>query len=174
MKGNAVRLSGLLLLAGAALLLSACESLVRGTEQEVTIQTDPTGADVTLTDGQRCTSPCRLTVPRYHEVRARIAKPGCRTVLALLNPAVNDDGVPLGRVSDIQLELGPRLYRTVYDYQLGGAYDIDPSPLAVTLVCGAAATEPRAPGLTAADEALLAEFGRYTRDSRHDDPAPLR
>ena len=159
-----MRPSGLLLLAGAALLLAACESLFRGTGQEVTIETVPAGAEVTLSDGQRCTSPCRLDVPRYHEVRARIAKPGCRTALGLLSPTVDDDGIPLGRVFDFQMELGPRLYRTVYDYQLGGAYDITPAPLTVTLICGAAA-EPRAPGLTAADEAVLAEFGRYTRES---------
>ena len=169
-----MRLSGLALLAGAVFLVSACESLVRGTTQELAIRTEPAGADVMLSDGQRCTSPCQLTVPRYHEVRARIAKPGCRTALGLLNPAVNDDGIPLGRAVDFQLELGPRLYRTVYDYQLGGAYDIEPTPLTVTLVCGIAATEPRAPGLTAADEALLAEFGRYTRESGRSEAVPSR
>ena len=168
-----MRLPGLLLFAGLALLLPGCESLVRGTEQEVTIKTEPAGADVQLSDGQRCTSPCRLTLPRYHEVRARIAKPGCRTTLGLLNPMVENDGIPLGSVSDVPLRLGPRLYRTVYDYQLGGAYDIDPSPLTVTLACGADA-ESRAPGLTPADEALLSEFGRYTRESSRSEPAPLR
>ena len=165
--------SGLLLLAVAALLLSACESLVRGTGQEVTIETIPAGADVMLSDGQRCTSPCQVAVPRYHEVRARIAKPGCRTALGLLNPELAEDGIPLGRAFDFQTRLGPRLYRTIYDYQLGGAYDIVPAPLTVTLVCGAAA-EPQTPGLTAADEALLAEFGRYTRDSDHSGPLPPR
>ena len=173
MKGNSVRPSGLALLIGAAFLLSACESLVRGTRQELTIRTEPAGAEVMLSDGQRCTSPCQLTVPRYHEVRARIAKPGCRTALGLLTPTVGDDGTVLGRPFDFQVELGPRLYRTVYDYQLGGAYDIDPSPLTVTLVCGAAA-EPHTPGLTARDEALLAEFGRYTRESAQIEPAPPR
>ncbi|MEI7606092.1 MAG: hypothetical protein WCJ64_01785 [Rhodospirillaceae bacterium] len=130
----------------------------------MTIETVPAGAEVTLSDGQHCTSPCRLDVPRYNEVRARIAKPGCRTALGQLSPAVGDDGISVGRVFDFQIELGPLLYRTLYDYQLGGAYDITPTPLTVTLTCGAAA-EPRAPGLTAADEALLAEFGRYTRGS---------
>jgi len=146
-----VKASALALLLGFALLGAGCESLGRGTEQEVVIETSPTGAAILLSDGQRCASPCRLTVPRYHVQLATISKPGCRSSLARLNPSVT--GSPGWD--------GPDLYRTVYDYQLGGAYDIESVPLEVTLTCGSAARQ-SPPALTANDEALLAQFGQST------------
>ena len=154
------RASGLGRLAVAVVLglTAGCQSLVRGTSQDVTIETEPAGASVQLSDGQRCTSPCRLTLPRSETVELSAAKAGCRTAAARLTPAVSEDGF---------------VFATVFDHQLGGAYDIDPSPLTVTLACGADA-ESRAPGLTPADEALLSEFGRYTRESSRSEPAPLR
>ena len=152
------------LLVGVVVLLSACESLFRGTEQELAIETVPAGAEVVLSDGQRCTTPCRITVPRYQELRARIAKSGCRSAEGLLNPVVAG-GESLGRSFDFQRDVGTRLYRSIYDYQLGGAYDIEPAPLVVTLSCGEAGAWPRAPSLTAKDEALLRGFSSFSSDS---------
>ena len=49
------RASGLGRLAVAVVLglTAGCQSLVRGTSQDVTIETEPAGASVQLSDGQR-------------------------------------------------------------------------------------------------------------------------
>ena len=152
-----MKASGLVLLAGFALLVSACETLHRGTEQAVAIDTDPTGADIQLSDGQRCLSPCRLVVPRTQVLTVNVFKAGCLSARSRLSPSVTDDAITLGEISDHPITVGPSLYRTIYDYQLGGAYDITPQPLKIALTCGAAAQRPPL-GLTARDKALLAEF----------------
>jgi hypothetical protein len=62
---------------------------------------------------------------------------------------------------------------SVIDYQLGGAYDLEPDPLQVTLACGAEARRPSL-GPTAEDLTLLQGFGqpiRTTGMSPSGDPA---
>ena len=133
----------MILLAGLSALVSACETAVRGTEQSLTIETVPSGASIQLSDGQRCTSPCTVTALRYQVLTAHISRPDCRSTQAEIAPAVAGHAP---------------LYGSVYDYQLGGAYDLEPNPLRVTLVCGAEARQPP-PGLTPEDVVLLRKFG---------------
>ena len=134
---------------GILALTSACQSLSRGTSQDVAIVTEPTGATVQLSDGQRCTSPCRLTLPRYAVVEVTASAPDCRTAAARLTPTVTEDATIFG---------------TVFDYQLGGAYDITPNPLTLSLICGEQARA-YPPALTAEDEALLERFGQPAPDT---------
>jgi hypothetical protein len=58
---NIMRLGGVLLCAAS---LSACATITRGTSQNFVITTDPVGAQVALSTGQTCTSPCRLHLKR--------------------------------------------------------------------------------------------------------------
>ena len=159
-----MKTSGLALLAVTALLTVGCESILRGSEQSAIVQTEPAGADILLSDGQRCTSPCRLSVARYRTLTARIAKPGCRTSFGQLVPGVTNDTLVLasinfGQGAEFPISLEEQLFRTVYDYQLGGAYALDPNPLAVSLLCGKQAERPPL-GLTRADQLLIDSFGR--------------
>ena len=144
----------LLLSAGLSILVAACGSIARGTQQEVVIETIPAGADVLLSDGQRCTSPCRITAPRYQGLTAHLSRPDCRPAEARLTPSV---------VEDITL------FGSIYDFQLGGAYDLEPNPLSVTLICGEAAKR-MVPGLTPEDEALLATFGKPAKVAGQAEP----
>ncbi len=154
--GDVVRPSGLLLLASVAILVSACEYAFRGSEQEVSIQTEPAGAEIALSDGRHCTSPCRLTAARYRVLRATISKAGCRTTEEQLTPAVAKSVTNFG---------------TVYDYQLGDAYDLEPNPLTVVLSCGNPIW-PAPPTLTSGDEALIGEFTRLARTADETPPSP--
>ena len=72
------------------------------------------------------------------------AKAGCRTAAARLTPAVSEDGF---------------VFATVFDHQLGGAYEIVPNPLSLSLICGERARQ-SPPELTPEDIALLDRFGR--------------
>ena len=146
--GAPVRLCGLILLAGLSVLVSGCATLVRGTEQEVTIETEPAGADVLLSTGERCTTPCHLTADRDQILTARISRPDCRSVQGQLVPSVID---------------GITLFGSIYDYQLGGAYDLEPNPLKVRLICGEAARR-ISPGLTPEDIALLQGIGQPVKE----------
>ena len=160
------------MLAVLALLVSGCETISRGTEQTVVIETKPAGADVILSDGQRCVSPCRFVAPRYRSLSASISKQGCRSEKRRLSPSVTEETIPLGEISGTTLEISPIFYRTVYDYQLGGAYDIEPAPLVVTLTCGEAARQ-QPPSLTARDEAVLSQFNQVIRQEIGNDLPPL-
>ena len=56
-----MRLGGVLLCAAS---LSACATITRGTSQNFVIETDPAGAQIALSTGQTCISPCRLHLKR--------------------------------------------------------------------------------------------------------------
>lgn len=142
-----MRVWGLVLLIGLSGLVSACESVARGTRQDVAIETVPAGAEVRLSDGQRCTSPCRLTLDRYRKLTASISRPDCRSASGQLVPTVTGDAT---------------LYGSVFDFQLGGAYDLEPNPLKVTLVCGEEARQ-NPPGLTPEYLTLLETLGQPVR-----------
>jgi hypothetical protein len=58
-----------------ALGLSACATIVQGSDQRVAFETQPPGATVNA-EMQTCTTPCSLRLKRNHNVEARIAKPG--------------------------------------------------------------------------------------------------
>jgi len=59
-----LRLAGVLLCAAS---LSACATITRGTRQWYVIETDPPGANIALSTGQTCTTPCRLKLKRKHD-----------------------------------------------------------------------------------------------------------
>ncbi len=138
-----VKTSNLMALAAALVLLQACESLIHGTSEEISITTTPTGAMLVLSDGQRCTTPCRLTVARSEILTVTATKTGCRPAYGQLEPGVTEEAT---------------LFGSVYDYRLGGAYRLGPNPLSLTLICGKAAQLPP-PGLTEEERELIRQFG---------------
>ena len=89
-------------------------------------------------------------------VELSAAKPGCRTAAARLTPTVSENGA---------------VFATVFDYQLGGAYEITPNPLSLSLICGERARQ-SPPELTPEDIALLDRFGRPAPDSAGSVPRP--
>ena len=137
------RTSRLALLTSIVILTSACQSVIHGLSQDVTFETDPAGATITLSDGRRCVSPCSLEIDRYQEVDVTASKPNCRNAGGRLTTSVRDDTI----------------LTSIFDYQLGGAYDIVPSPMTLSLICGEAAKW-ETPHLTPQDEQLLEQFGR--------------
>jgi len=136
-----MKISELVATMALAILLPACGTVVSGTDQEVTIRTEPAGAEVELADGRTCTSPCTLTADRNRLLTATVRKEGCRSEIGQLVPRVPESG---------------SLWLSVFDYQMGGAYSLEPNPLTVRLRCGKGETML---GLTAEDEAVMTSFG---------------
>jgi hypothetical protein len=65
-----------LILCAAALTLAGCATVTRGTTNQIQINSSPSGADVRLSTGMTCTTPCTLSVSRKDEFTVVISKPG--------------------------------------------------------------------------------------------------
>lgn len=101
-------------------LLPGCATMIRGTEQEVAINTDPVGAQVTFSNGQSCATPCTLKAKRNTSLQLTIEKEGCNTQTATMIPTLAGAGVILGGL---------------IDYGTGAVYDLQPNPLFTKLTC---------------------------------------
>lgn len=111
----------------AVLAAAGCATVVNGFDQELAVNTQPAGALVSLSNGQACTSPCTMVVPRDLELVAAITKPGCDPIKRTLY------SVP--RPGNTGWFSSSVLYSAA-DYETGAAYRLTPNPLDVQLFCG--------------------------------------
>lgn len=142
LKGGIMKAVRFALVAVAAMNLAACATIVRGTEEQVSVNTDPVGAKVQFSSGVSCIGPCTIKAKRDQSLQLTISKPGCATQTATMVPSLAGAGVILGGL---------------IDYGTGAVYDLQPNPLTVTLVCGAVASQPTAspaPGPSPAGSAI--------------------
>ncbi len=115
----------LFLLAGLACCLAGCGTFTRGFSQEIAITTDPPGANVSLTDGQTCVAPCKLSVKRVSSLKIKATKSDCRDVTQELPTSFPETGTAL---------------LSFIDYQTGSAAEHQPNPVMITLSCGSTGT----------------------------------
>ena len=111
------------LISGAFVLsLSSCAfvTMIRGTEQQVAVNTAPTGAMVQFSNGESCTSPCTINAKRDQTLQINVVKDGCHTSTATMMPILSGAGAMWGGL---------------IDYGTGAVYDLQPNPLTITLVC---------------------------------------
>jgi hypothetical protein len=104
----------------ALLVITGCATIIRGTEQEVSVNTNPVGAGVQFSNGQSCVSPCTIKSKRDQSLLITISKEQCSTQTATMIPTLSGGGVILGGL---------------IDYGTGAVYDLQPNPLTVTLAC---------------------------------------
>ncbi len=125
------------LVLGAALGLSACASVTRGTKQSFFIQSEPAGGSVTTSSGQKCVTPCKLKLPRKTEFTADITLPGYKPGHAQVSSKVSAGGVggTLGNVL-----LGGVIGMAV-DGSSGAMQDLSPNPLKWALAAESSADE---------------------------------
>ena len=114
----------------AVSLVAGCATIIRGTEQEVSINTNPVGATVQFSNGQTCTAPCTIKSARNQSLMITISKPGCNTQTATMMPVLAGGGVLLGGL---------------IDYGTGAVYDLQPNPLNLTLQCSPEGLNPVTP-----------------------------
>ena len=103
-----------------AFLLAGCATMIRGTTQDISVNTVPSGAQLRFSNGQSCQSPCQLEVARNETLLITIDKEGCHAQTATMVPTLAGGGVILGGL---------------IDYGTGAVYDLQPNPLTVTLAC---------------------------------------
>jgi hypothetical protein len=111
---------GIMITLAAAIGLSGCATIIRGTEQQVAVNTNPPGAKISFSNGQECIGPCLMNVKRNQSLIVTISKSGCQTQTASMVPTLAGGGILLGGL---------------VDYGTGAVYDLQPNPLTVTLSC---------------------------------------
>ena len=121
------RLCGVLLCAAS---LSACATVTRGTRQAYVIETDPPGAQVELSTGQTCVTPCALRLPRRPGFTATITREGYETVEATVASGISGGGAA-GMAGNVILG---GLIGAVVDGSSGAMNDLSPNPLRVSMV----------------------------------------
>ena len=123
----------------AALFISSCATLFRGTSQDLQVDSTPSGAIATLSDGQSCTTPCTMRVSRGSAYNIKFAKEGCESQVTLVSPHIAGSGV----VEAI-------LLGGIIDFADGAVYDEDPNPMNSGLQCRLASATPTPPSAAAA------------------------
>ena len=87
----------LLIVSLAALSLSGCASVIRGTEEQIAFTSEPSDAHVQLSNGLSCThTPCDLKVSRKDEFTATFSKDGYRPEDVRVTTHVSGGGVAAG------------------------------------------------------------------------------
>lgn len=117
MKAKSLALIGILTM---AVFSTGCATMVRGTTQTISINTDPSGATATLSDGRSCSTPCTLEAKRKETIQISLEKEGCNSTSTAMVPTLAGAGAILGGM---------------VDYGTGAVYDLQPNPLFVKLTC---------------------------------------
>src|SRR3989442_1110888 len=79
-------------LAGTCVLVSACATITRGTNQNFVVESTPSEANVKLSTGQTCVTPCTLRMKRKSEFAVTVSKDGYQTREAHVHGVVKGGG----------------------------------------------------------------------------------
>ena len=117
-------------LAAAVVSLSACATVTRGTSQKYAIESTPTAAEVSLSTGQQCITPCQLKLKRKPGFTAVVKKQGYQTQTLTVDSKLGGGGAVAGAGN---LLLGG-VVGGIVDGTNGSMNNLTPNPLRVLLV----------------------------------------
>jgi hypothetical protein len=120
----------LLAAAGALLLAQGCATVTRGTTEAFVVETEPVGASVTLSTGERCKSPCTLTKKRKDSFMVTIELDGYETVQTQVQSQVAGGGAA-GMAGNV---IVGGIIGMGVDAASGATKELVPNPLRVKLV----------------------------------------
>lgn len=118
------------------LALSNCATITRGTTEAFTITSDPTGADISISNGLACQTPCALEVKRRPGFVVTVTKEGYKTVTTSVVSSISGGG---GTAMAGNVLLGGIIGAGV-DASNGSMNELSPNPLHIVLEVDAAAT----------------------------------
>jgi uncharacterized protein YceK len=117
-------------LAAAAVVLSGCATVTRGTNDTWTVNTTPAGAAVKTSNSYACDStPCTFKMPRKSEFDVTITKSGYKVWTGKVTHHVGGAG-GAGMAGNV---LVGGIIGAGVDVASGAMLDLVPNPLAVTL-----------------------------------------
>lgn len=118
-----------LLLIALLPLTGACATITRGTSEAWTVNSDPTGADVKLSTGQECTTPCTLKLKRKDSFTVTVHKQGYKKVTTQVISQVAGAGAA-GMAGNV---LVGGIIGVGVDAATGATKELKPNPLEVVL-----------------------------------------
>ena len=121
----------LLLMFSLYFLVTGCATIVRGSSDEVLINSDPDEAEVTISNGMFCRTPCNIELKRKSDLIVKIEKEGFKTVRTALISTM--DGASLGIGTAANFLFFP-VVNDVVDYSTRANYSLKPNPLFVRLI----------------------------------------
>ena len=121
----------LLLLSVLSALLIGCASIVRGGSEKLVIQSNPSGAQVTLSTGQSATTPFEFEVKRKGVIFVSISKDGYKTIETSIISSIDGTSLGVGTVANL---IFLPVVNDIVDYKTGANYSHKPNPLIVTLI----------------------------------------
>jgi hypothetical protein len=123
--------------------LGGCASVTRGTTENISISSTPSGAGATITGldvPTACVTPCAVTAKRNADISVAFAKPGYQPQVVELTKEVPGAAGFAGNI------LAGGLIGMGVDAYNGAAQDHKPNPVIVTLRPRGAHASPRAVG----------------------------
>jgi hypothetical protein len=140
--------------AAACVLLSACATITRGTNQDFVVKSEPSEANVKLSTGQTCVTPCTLRMKRKSRFVVTVSKDGYQTQETEVHGVVKEGGAA-GMAGNV---IFGGIIGAGVDASNGAMMNLKPNPLTVTLVpVGSAPAADAAPAAEAAPAAAPAE-----------------
>ncbi|MFV0293944.1 MAG: translation initiation factor 2 [Paracoccus sp. (in: a-proteobacteria)] len=116
----------------AALSLTGCATITRGTEEVLVVKSIPPGAQVKMSNGLGCSStPCSFKLPRKSELDILITRPGCKAQQIQVTNAMSSDG---GTAIAGNIVAGGIIGIGI-DASSGATQDLIPNPVEVKLEC---------------------------------------
>jgi hypothetical protein len=112
------RLCAVLVVVSALVIGNGCATMIRGTEEVLSITSEPSGALAEVSDGQKGTTPCQVKLKRNQSVLIKYSKEGYESETLSVFPTLAGSGVILGGV---------------IDYGTGAVYSLAPNPAHVML-----------------------------------------
>ena len=110
--------------------ISACATASQGTNQKITIKSDPKNAEVVTSHGYGCDeTPCSFYVPRNSSFEVRVSKPGFSTKTVKVNTVLSSIGTAKSLGSVV---LGG-VIAGGYDVYKGSVLELSPSEVSVEL-----------------------------------------
>lgn len=73
-------------------MTSGCATVTRGLHEALVIESDPSGAEASLSNGLRCTTPCSVKVRRRGDIVVTLEKDGYETVSATVTSSIDTVG----------------------------------------------------------------------------------
>ena len=114
---------------GAALVIGGCATITRGTNSNVGFDSQPSGAEVRLSNGLGCVTPCSLVVKRNEEFIATFTRPGYVSQQVEVKTKVAGEGAA-GFAGNI---VAGGIIGMGVDAVTGGALEHTPNPVVVAL-----------------------------------------
>lgn len=100
------------------LIGSGCATMVRGTSEQLSVTSEPSGAKVELSDGQQGITPCQFECKRNRTLMVKLTKEGYYDESITVTPVIDSSGFLLGGL---------------VDYGTGAVYQLQPNPVYVIL-----------------------------------------